>query len=110
MNSHDILSSEILFRPARNAPGVRQKFNVKVSGTINLAWDRGVDTGVDIMTNTCSLGAGAVIKAGPGNLRLSAVLPYLTAGSQSGTVAKTCAATADGDWAFGVTGSYLIKF
>jgi long-chain fatty acid transport protein len=90
--------------------GVGHKFNDTVSGTMNLTWDRGVGTGVDIMTDTWTLGTGASIKVGPGDLRLGAGVSYLTAGSQNGTVSGTYAATADANWAFGLTTSYLIKF
>ena len=90
--------------------GVGHKFNDTVSGTVNLTWDRGVGTGVDIMTDTWTLGTGVSIKAGPGDLRLGAGVSYLTSGSQTGAVAGTYAATADANWAYGITGSYMIKF
>jgi long-chain fatty acid transport protein len=90
--------------------GVGHKFNDTVSGTMNLTWDRGVGTGADIMTDTWTLGTGASIKVGPGDLRLGAGVSYLTAGSQNTAAGATYNATADANWAFGLTSSYLIKF
>lgn len=90
--------------------GIGHKFNDDISGTINLTWDRGTGTGADLMTDTWTLGAGSQIKFGPGALRLGAGVSYLTSGEQSLAKAASFNATTDGDWAIGMTTSYLIKF
>lgn len=90
--------------------GVGHAFNEKVSGTVNLTWDRGVDTGADIYTDSWTVGAGVAVKAGPGELRFGGAVSYLTSGDQSRADAATYNATADADWAYAVSGSYRITF
>ncbi len=90
--------------------GVAHAFTEKVAGTINVTWDKGVGTGADIMTDTWTVAAGAAIKAGPGELRFGAGISYMTEGSQSVAQGATYNATADGDWAYAVSGSYRISF
>lgn len=90
--------------------GVGHAFNEKVSGTVNLTWDRGVDTGADIYTDTWTVAAGVSVKAGPGELRFGGAVSYLTEGEQSIADQATYNATADGDWAYAVSGSYRITF
>jgi long-chain fatty acid transport protein len=90
--------------------GVGHAFTETVSGTVNLTWDRGVDTGADIYSDTWTVGAGVSIKAGPGELRLGGAVSYLTEGEQSTSDAAVYNATADGDWAYAVSGSYRIAF
>ena len=90
--------------------GIGHSFTEKLSGTVNLTWDRGVSTGADIMSDTWTLGLGAQIKAGPGAIRLGGGLTYLTAGSQQLARGASFDAESDGDWAVGLTTSYLLKF
>ena len=90
--------------------GVGHQFNEKVAGTVNVRWDRGVGTGADIMTDTWTVGAGAAIDCGPGQLRVGGAVSYLTSGSQSVSKGATFDATADGDWAYALTASYTVKF
>ncbi|MGV2098934.1 OmpP1/FadL family transporter [Rhizobium sp. 21-4511-3d] len=90
--------------------GVAHAFTDTVAGTVNLTWDRGVGTGADIMSDTWTLATGASIKAGPGEFRLGAGISYLTAGSQSLSQGALFNATANGDWAVGLSGSYKISF
>ena len=90
--------------------GIDHAFTDDISGTVNLTWDRGVGTGADIMTDTWTLGAGTQIKAGPGALRLGGAVSYLTSGSQSLADGASFNATAGGDWAYALGGSYTIKF
>ncbi|KPF41803.1 OmpP1/FadL family transporter [Rhizobium sp. AAP43] len=90
--------------------GVGHSFNEKISGTVNLTWDKGVDSGADIYTDTWTLGAGVLAKVGPGELRAGAGVSYLTSGSQSVANDATFDATADGDWAYAVTASYKVSF
>lgn len=90
--------------------GVGHSFNEKVSGTVNVTWDQGVDTGADIYTDTWTFGAGVLVKAGPGELRAGGAVSYLTSGSQSIAQGATYNASADGDWAYALTASYKISF
>ncbi len=90
--------------------GVGHAFNEKISGTVNLTWDRGVDTGADIYTDSWTVGAGVAVEAGPGELRFGGAVSYLTSGEQSRANAATYDATADADWAYAVSGSYRITF
>ena len=90
--------------------GVAHSFTESVAGTVNLTWDRGVGTGADIMSDTWTVGVGTSIKGGPGELRLGAGVSYLTSGSQSVADGASYNATADGDYAYGLTASYMIKF
>ncbi|MDH4441434.1 MAG: outer membrane protein transport protein [Rhizobium sp.] len=90
--------------------GVGHQFTDTVSGAVSLTWDRGVDTGADIMTDTWTLGAGTQIKAGPGLIRLGAAATYLTEGEQSTDDGADFDATVGGDWAYAVSASYKIAF
>ncbi|WP_249116706.1 outer membrane protein transport protein [Ciceribacter sp. L1K23] len=90
--------------------GVGHSFTENVSGALQLTWDQGVGTGADIMSDTWTLGAGTQIKAGPGVLRLGAAVTYLTSGSQSTADGADFDATANGDWAYAINGSYKIAF
>ncbi|MVA73107.1 long-chain fatty acid transporter [Agrobacterium vitis] len=90
--------------------GIGHKFNDRVSGTVNITWDKGVGNGADIMTDTWTLGVGTEIKLGPGDLRVGAGVSYLTAGSQSYSKGASYDATANGDWAYAFGSSYQIKF
>lgn len=90
--------------------GVGHQFNEKVSGALQLTWDQGVGAGADIMSDTWTLGAGVQIKAGPGQLRVGGAVTYLTSGEQAVTDGADFDATADGDWAYAITGSYRITF
>lgn len=90
--------------------GVAHAFSEKFAGTVNVTWDKGVDTGADIYTDTWTFGAGVSVKHGPGELRFGGAVSYLTEGSQSTSTAATYNATADGDWAYAISGSYRITF
>lgn len=90
--------------------GIAHAFTDDISGTVNVTWDRGVGTGADIMSDTWTFGAGTQIKAGPGALRLGGAVSYLTSGSQSIADGANFDATANGDWAYAIGGSYTIKF
>jgi long-chain fatty acid transport protein len=90
--------------------GVGHQFTDDIAGTLNLTWDQGVGTGADIQTDTWTLGAGAKIKAGPGDLQVGGAISYLTAGSQSTAQGASYNATASGNWAYAVGASYNIKF
>ena len=90
--------------------GVGHKFNDTVSGTLNITWDQGVGTGADIQTDTWTFGAGALINAGPGVLKLGAGVSYLTAGSQSTAKGANYNATSPGSLAYALGASYNIKF
>ena len=90
--------------------GVGHKFNDTVSGTLNVTWDQGVGTGADIQTDTWTFGAGALINAGPGVLKVGAGVSYLTAGSQSTAKGALYNATSPGSWAYALGASYNIKF
>ncbi len=90
--------------------GVGHKFNDTISGTLNVTWDQGVGTGADIQTDTWTFGAGALINAGPGVLKLGAGVSYLTAGSQSTAKGANYNATSPGSWAYALGASYNIKF
>lgn len=90
--------------------GVGHQFTDDIAGTLNLTWDKGVGTGADIQTDTWTVGAGARIKAGPGNLELGVGVSYLTAGSQSTANGASYNATSPGSWAYAAAASYNIKF
>ncbi|HWU62352.1 MAG TPA: outer membrane protein transport protein [Ensifer sp.] len=90
--------------------GIGHQFTDDIAGTLNLTWDQGVGTGADIQTDTWTLGAGAKIKAGPGDIQIGGGISYLTAGSQSTTKGAVYNATASGNWAYAVGASYNIKF
>ena len=90
--------------------GLAHAFTENVSGTVNLTWDSGVSTGADIVTDSWTVGAGALIKAGPGELRVGGAVTYLTSGSQAVADQALYNATAGGDWSYAVSGSYRIKF
>ena len=90
--------------------GVGHAFNEKISGTVNLTWDKGVDTGADIYTDTWTIGTGVSVKAGPGELRFGGAVSYLTEGSQTVANEAKYDATADADWAYAVSANYKIVF
>ena len=90
--------------------GVGHAFNEKISGTVNVTWDKGVDTGADIYTDTWTIGTGVSVKAGPGELRFGGAVSYLTEGSQWVADEATYDATADADWAYAVSANYKIVF
>ncbi|MEN3146216.1 outer membrane protein transport protein [Neorhizobium sp. IRAMC:178] len=90
--------------------GVGHQFTDKIAGTVNVRWDKGVGSGADIMTDTWTLGVGASIDCGPGQLRVGGGISYLTSGSQSVAKGAGFNATADGDWAYALAASYNIKF
>ncbi|MBP2559271.1 long-chain fatty acid transport protein [Neorhizobium galegae] len=90
--------------------GVGHKFTDKIAGTLNVRWDKGVGSGADIMTDTWTVGVGAAIDCGPGQLRVGGGVSYLTSGSQSTAKGASFNATADGDWAYALTASYNVKF
>jgi long-chain fatty acid transport protein len=90
--------------------GVGHSFNDSISGTVNLTWDKGVDSGADIYTDTWTMAAGVSAKVGPGELRAGGAVSYLTSGSQSTSQDALYDATADGDWAYAVSASYKIAF
>lgn len=92
--------------------GVGHTFTDDISGAVSVTWDRGVGTGADIMTDTWTVGLGAAIKAGPGELRLGGAVSYLTSGSQKlqGTDYADYNATVGSDFAYGANVSYLVKF
>lgn len=90
--------------------GIGHKFTDDISGAVNLTWDRGVGQGADIMSDTWTVGAGTQIKAGPGSLRFGGAVSYLTGGEQKVSQGASLDATADGDWAYALSGSYIIKF
>lgn len=90
--------------------GVAHAFTDKVAGTIGLTWDRGVGTGADLINDTWTISTGTQIKAGPGAFRVGAGLSYMTAGTQSLAKGGSFDATSNGDWAVGLSTSYLIKF
>lgn len=90
--------------------GIGHTFTDTVSGALSLTWDSGVGTGADIVTDTWTVGAGTLIKAGPGVLRLGGAVSYLTSGEQTVADGADFNATADGDWAYAVTASYKIAF
>lgn len=90
--------------------GVAHKFNEQIAGTVNVTWDSGVGTGADIYSDTWTVAAGVSVKAGPGELRFGGAVSYLTEGSQSLADGASYNATADGDWAYAVSGSYRITF
>lgn len=90
--------------------GVGHSFTEKVAGSLSLTWDQGVGTGADIQSDSWTLGAGASVNAGPGQFVMGAGLSYLTSGSQSAADGADFDATAKGDWAYAVTGSYKVSF
>jgi long-chain fatty acid transport protein len=90
--------------------GVGHDFTDKVSGTVNVTWDKGVGTGADITTDTWTLGLGTQYKGEFGTVGVGAALSYLTAGSQSVSAGSTYDATANADWAFAVGVSYALQF
>lgn len=91
--------------------GVGHTFTDDISGALSLTWDRGVGTGADIMTDTWTVGLGAAIKAGPGELRLGGAVSYLSSGSQTQRAdLGDFNATVGSDVAYGANVSYLIKF
>lgn len=90
--------------------GVGHQFTDDIAGTLNVTWDQGVGTGADIQTDTWTFGAGARIKAGPGNINLGGGISYLTAGSQSVAKGATFNASSPGSWAYALAASYNIKF
>lgn len=90
--------------------GVGHAFNDTVSGTVNLTYDSGVGTGADIVTDTWTMAAAAIVKAGPGELRLGGGISYLTSGSQSTAQEASYNATADGDWSYSLGTSFTLKF
>ena len=90
--------------------GVGHAFNETVSGTVNLTYDQGVGTGADIMTDTWTLATAAIVKAGPGEVRVGGGVTYLTSGSQSTAQQAVVNATANGDWSYSVGASFTVKF
>ncbi len=90
--------------------GVAHVFTEKLTGTVNLTWDKGVGTGADINTDTWTLGTGIQAKVGPGDLRFGGGISYLTSGSQSVAKGASYDATAGGDWSYAISGSFKISF
>lgn len=91
--------------------GIGHTFTDTVSGAVSVTWDRGVGTGADILTDTWTLGLGTAIKSGPGEFRIGGAVTYLTSGSQVyGPSLADYDATVGGDFAYGASISYLLKF
>lgn len=90
--------------------GVGHAFTDTVSGTINLTYDTGVDSGADIATDTWTLGLGTSIKAAGGEFRLGGGITYITSGSQSLADGASYNATAGGDWSYAFGGGFNMKF
>lgn len=90
--------------------GVGHAFTDTVSGTMNLTYDSGVGTGADIMTDTWTVAAAAIIKTGPAEWRIGGGLSYLTSGAQSTANNATFNATAGGDWSYSLGTSVSVKF
>ncbi|MCM2293664.1 outer membrane protein transport protein [Allorhizobium sp. BGMRC 0089] len=90
--------------------GVGHKFSEKVSGTVNVTWDKGVSSGADIWTDTWTLGAGALVKLGPGELKLGGAVSYISGGSQYIVDGANFNATTGTNWAYSLGGGYSIKF
>ena len=68
--------------------GVGHKFNEQWSGAVNLAWDRGVSTGLGTHTDTWTLGAGVSYAATENiEFRVGGAVGLLTSGS-SGPVVR----------------------
>jgi long-chain fatty acid transport protein len=96
--------------------GVGHAFNEKVSGALQLTWDRGVSTTEDHLTDTWTLGAGVGLKdALGGELRFGAGISYLTAGKVNIDVpapgrGADFASTTKGDFAYAASASYKVKW
>lgn len=90
--------------------GVGHAFNETVSGTVNLTYDQGVGTGADIMTDTWTVAAAAIVKAGPGELRVGGGVSYLASGSQSTAQQAAFNATAGNDWSYSLGAQFALKF
>lgn len=100
--------------------GIGHKFNDYVTGALSLTWDRGVSTTEDALTDTWTLGAGAVFtdKMG-GQLRLAGGISYLTSASVAAQTpgpvpfpnpGHTFAYTVGNDWAFAGSASYRLNW
>ncbi|HBF31417.1 outer membrane protein transport protein [Rhizobium sp.] len=90
--------------------GVGHEFTDKISGTINVTWDKGIGSGADITTDTWTLGLGAEYKSKIGTFSSGVAVSYLTAGSQRASRGATYDADASGDWAVAFGASYSLKF
>ncbi len=90
--------------------GVGHEFDEKISGTVNLTWDRGVSTGADINTDTWTLGLGGEYKTGIGSIGLGVGFSYLTPGTQLAAQGADYDGHAKGNWAVAVGTSYKIAF
>ena len=96
--------------------GVGHAFNETVSGAVTLAWDRGVSTTEDHLTDTWTLGAGVGVKdALGGELRFGGAVSYLTGGSVNIDVpapgpGADFASTTKGDIAYAAQASYKVKW
>ena len=77
--------------------GVGHKVNETLSLSGSLTWDQGVGTTEDILTDTYTLGLGAILNAESGvQVRLGGSVAYL----KSGSVAKSAAAGGKGIGAY----------
>lgn len=90
--------------------GVAHRFNDDIAVTANLTYDSGVGNGADIMTDMWTVGLGALIKAGPGEIRVGGGVTYMEGGTQYAAEGASFDATTNGDWAYSLAAAYNIKF
>ncbi|MDO9417063.1 MAG: OmpP1/FadL family transporter [Pararhizobium sp.] len=82
-------SLDLLYRDGWTVTGgIGHKFNDKISGAVNVTWDRGTSTGRGTQTDTWTFGAGVSYAATENvEFRLAGALGVLTSGS-SGVVTQ----------------------
>lgn len=90
--------------------GVGHKFNDWLSGTVFVAWDRGVSTGWDPTAETYTAGAGLSMKD-----KLGGELRFGGAVSRLGAVSETkygpsLDRTVQADWAYALNAGYALKW
>jgi long-chain fatty acid transport protein len=90
--------------------GIGHAFNDKLSGAVQLTYDRGVATGWDLSSSTWTLGAGGSYKDDMGGeLKFGGGVTYISSAAETKYAAPVNSAVASG-WAYAVGASYKVKW
>lgn len=90
--------------------GVGHQFNDWLSGTVFVAWDRGVSTGWDMTAETYTVGAGVSMKDKfGGELRLGGAVSRLGAAEET-QYGPALDRSVGADWAYVLSGGYSLKW
>ncbi|WP_316189896.1 outer membrane protein transport protein [Bradyrhizobium sp. SZCCHNS1054] len=90
--------------------GIGHSFTDKISGTVNVTWDKGVGRQADINTDLWTLGTGVEFQTDWGVLGLGGALLISSPGSQLNSAGATYDATAKRNLGLAAGATYTIKY